>query len=44
MKAVAFVVAVALALMASGCMTTQQTIGGAKAGGGTVPRTRLIEI
>jgi len=44
MKWPALVSAVALALILSGCMTTQQTIGAAKAGTGYVPRTRFIEI
>jgi hypothetical protein len=42
MKALAFVVAVVLALGASGCVSNQQPIGDAKVGSGTVPKTRLI--
>jgi len=44
MKWLTLVSAVALALILSGCMTTQQTIGGAKTGTGYVSRTRFIEI
>ena len=42
MKALALVVAVALALGASGCVSKEQTIGAASVGVGTVPKTRLI--
>jgi hypothetical protein len=42
MKALALVVAVVLALGASGCASKQQTIGGARVGVGTTPKTRLI--
>jgi hypothetical protein len=42
MKALTLVVAVAVALMASGCVSKQEPIGDAKVGGGTVPKTRLI--
>jgi len=41
MKMCAIVVAVVLALMASGC-GSRQTITVAKSGNGTVPKTRLI--
>jgi hypothetical protein len=44
MKALAFVAAIALALAASGCMSQHTTIDSAKAGTGTVPKTRAIEI
>ena len=36
------IVAIALALVASGCGSKQQTISDAKVGGGAVPKTRLI--
>jgi hypothetical protein len=42
MKGFLLVAAVALALAASGCGSKPQSIGEAKAGSGTVPRTRLI--
>ena len=42
MKACAIVVAVALALVTSGCGSRQQAIAEAKSGNGTVPKTRLI--
>ena len=42
MKALALVVAVAVALVASGCVNKQEPIGDAKLSGGTVPKTRLI--
>jgi hypothetical protein len=42
MKACKFVIAVALALLASGCVTNQQPVGDAKMGSGSVPKTRLI--
>jgi hypothetical protein len=42
MKGFAVVAAVALALVVSGCGSTQQSTGEAKVGSGTVPKTRLI--
>ena len=42
MKALALVVAVTVALVASGCVSNQQPIGDAKVGSGTVPKTHLI--
>jgi hypothetical protein len=42
MKALALVVAVVLALGALGCVNKQQTIGDARVGVGTTPKTRLI--
>jgi hypothetical protein len=42
MKALSLVVAVAVALAASGCVSKQEPIGDAKLGGGTVPKTRII--
>jgi hypothetical protein len=44
MKALALIVAIALALATSGCMTHRTTIDSAKAGTVTVPQTRTIEI
>jgi len=40
MKALALVTAIALAQMASGCVANHTTIDSAKAGTGTVPKTR----
>jgi hypothetical protein len=42
MKALALVVAVALVLCTSGCVSKQEPISDAKVGGGIVPKTRLI--
>jgi hypothetical protein len=42
MKALALVVAVALALGASGCVSKQEPISDAKVGDGIAPKTRLI--
>jgi hypothetical protein len=42
MKALTLVVALAVALVASGCVNRQEPIGNAMVGGGTVPKTRLI--
>jgi len=42
MKALGLVVAIALTLLASGCVTNQQPIDPAKAGIGTVPKTHFI--
>jgi len=42
MKACKTVVAVALALMTSGCVSNQQTLADAKFGGGSFAKTRLI--
>ena len=42
MKALALVVAVALAFGASGCVSKQEPISDAKVGGGIAPKTRLI--
>ena len=44
MKALAYIAAVALALMLAGCMATQQGMGDAKVGTGNVPRTRSLGI
>jgi outer membrane protein assembly factor BamE (lipoprotein component of BamABCDE complex) len=44
MKALALMVAIALALAVSGCMTHRTTIDSTKVGTGTVPQTRVIEI
>ena len=44
MKVLALVTALALALAASGCVANNTTIDSAKAGTGTVPKTRAIEI
>jgi hypothetical protein len=41
-KALALVIAVAVALVASGCVNKQEPISNAMVGGGTVPKTRLI--
>jgi hypothetical protein len=41
-KACAIVVAIVLALGASGCGSRQQAIAEAKSGNGTVPKSRLI--
>jgi hypothetical protein len=42
MKALAPVIALVLALGASGCVSKQQTVGAASVGLGIVPKTRLI--
>jgi hypothetical protein len=42
MKACKTGVAVALALMTSGCVSNQQTLADAKFGGGSFAKTRLI--
>jgi hypothetical protein len=42
MKAIGLVVVMALTLLTSGCVSNQQPIDPAKAGIGTVPKTRLI--
>ena len=42
MKACKTVVAVALALLTSGCVSNQQTLADAKVGGGSFAKTRLI--
>jgi hypothetical protein len=46
MKSLALIAAMALTLMAAGCMQHEQPrIGGAKAGtSGSVPKTRFVEI
>jgi hypothetical protein len=42
MKALALVVAVAVTLVASGCVNKQEPVSNAMVGAGTVPKTRLI--
>ncbi|MGB6438730.1 MAG: hypothetical protein WBE89_05245 [Methyloceanibacter sp.] len=42
MKASTLVVAVALVLMGSGCVSNQQTIGDAKVDSETVPKTLIM--
>ena len=44
MKPLALIFAIALTLMAAGFVHEQAPIDGAKAGTGTIPKTRSIEI
>jgi len=44
MRWLAFLIAAALSLAASGCVTAKPAIGNAATGDGTIQRTRSIEI
>jgi len=44
MRWLAFLIAAALSLAASGCVTTKPALSGAATGDGTIQRTRSLEI